>query len=97
MTARCAAEAAKQILTLFAEDRNRLQKIGRAAASALRVHEYMQKKPLAAIGTVAEDLKLCIPTVTVALDHPVRLSIAKEVTESAKPASSGHDSYHLPI
>jgi Fic family protein len=69
VTARGAAEAAKQILTLFAKDRDRIQTIGRAASSALRVHEYMQKRPLVAIGAVADELKLSIPTVTVALDH----------------------------
>src|SRR6266478_3187390 len=80
ITARSAADAAKQILNLFAKDRNRIQKLGRAASSALRVHEYMQKKPLAGIGAVADELKLSIPTVTVALDHLVRVGIAKEVT-----------------
>ncbi len=93
MTARSAAEAAKQILTLFAMDRNRIQKIGRAAASALRVHEYMQKKPLVAIGTVAEELKLSIPTVTVALDHLVRLGIAKEVTGKRRARVFGYSRY----
>jgi Fic family protein len=80
VTARAAAEAAKQILDLFAKDRDRIQKLGRAASSALRVHEYMQKKPLAGIGAAADALKLSIPTVTVALNHLVRLGIAKEAT-----------------
>jgi len=80
ITARSAAEAAMQILTLFAKDRDRIQTIGRAASSALRGHEYLQKKPLVGIAVVAEELKLSIPTVTVALDHLVRLGIAKEVT-----------------
>jgi hypothetical protein len=31
-------------------------------------------------GGVADELKLSIPTVTLALDHVVRLGIAKEVT-----------------
>jgi Fic family protein len=93
MTARSAADAAKQILTLFAKDRDRIQTIGRAAASALRVHEYMQKKPLVAIGTVAEELKLSIPTVTVALDHLVRLGIAKEVTGKRRARVFGYSRY----
>jgi Fic family protein len=80
VTARGAAEAAKQILDLFAKDRERIQSLGRAASSALRVHEYMQKKPLAGIGAAADALKLSIPTVTVALNHLVRLGIAKEAT-----------------
>jgi Fic family protein len=93
ITARSAAEAAKQILTLFAKDRDRIQTIGRAASSALRVHEYMQKKPLVAIGVVAEELKLSIPTVTVALDHLVRLGIAKEVTGKRRARVFGYSRY----
>jgi Fic family protein len=93
ITARSAAEAAKQILTLFAKDRDRIQTIGRAASSALRVHEYMQKKPLVGIAVVAEELKLSIPTVTVALDHLVRLGIAKEVTGKRRARVFGYSRY----
>jgi Fic family protein len=93
ITARSAAEAAKQILTLFAKDRDRIQKIGRAASSALRVHEYMQKKPLVGIGAVADELKLSIPTVTVALDHLVRLGIAKEITGKRRARIFGYSRY----
>jgi len=93
ITARSAAEAAKQILTLFAKDRDRIQTIGRAASSALRVHEYMQKKPLAGIGAVASELKLSIPTVTVALDHLARLGIAKEITGKRRARVFGYSRY----
>jgi hypothetical protein len=93
ITARSAAEAAKRILTLFAKDRDRIQTIGRAATSALRVHEHMQKKPLVGIGTVAEELKLSVPTVTVALYHLVRLGIAKEVTGKRRARIFGYSRY----
>ena len=90
---RSATEAAKQILTLFAKDRDRIQKLGRAASSALRVHECMQKKPLAAIGALASALKLSIPTVTVALNHLVRLGIAEEVTGKRRARLFGYSRY----
>jgi Fic family protein len=93
VTARSAAEAAKQILTLFAKDRDRIQTIGRAASSALRVHEYLQKKPLVGIGVVARGLKLSIPTVTVALDHLVRLGVANEVTGKRRARVFGYSRY----
>jgi Fic family protein len=93
VTARSAAEAAKQILTLFAKDRYRIQSIGRAASSALRVHEYMQKKPLVGIGAVADELKISIPTVTLALNHLARLGIAKEVTGKRRARVFGYSHY----
>ena len=93
MMARAAADAAKQILNLFAKDRERIQGLGRAASSALRVHEYMQRKPLAAIGALADALKLSIPTVTIALDHLVRLGIAREVTGRRRARIFGYSRY----
>jgi Fic family protein len=92
-TAHAAAEDAKQILHLFEKDRDRIQRLGRAASSALRVHEYMQKKPLAGIGALADALKLSVPTVTVALNHLVRLGIAKEVTGKRRARLFGYSRY----
>ena len=80
LTAQEAAETATRILDLFSKDREKIQKLGRPATSALRVHEYMQRKPIANIAAIAKALKLSIPTVTVALNHLVRIGIVEEVT-----------------
>lgn len=80
VTAQEAAETATRILDLFSKDREKIQKLGRPAASALRVHEYMQRKPIANIAATAKALKLSIPTITVALNHLVRIGIVEEVT-----------------
>lgn len=40
----------------------------------------MQKRPIANIGAISKALKLSVPTVTSALQHLSKLSIAKEVT-----------------
>jgi Fic family protein len=80
LTAQEAAETATRILDLFSRDRQKIQKLGRPAGSALRVHEYMQTKPVANIAAAAKALKLSIPTVTVALNHLVRIGIVEEVT-----------------
>jgi Fic family protein len=79
-TAQEAAETATRILSLFSKDRQKIQKLGRSAASALRVHEFMQRRPIASIADTAKALKLSIPTVTVALNHLVRIGIMEEVT-----------------
>ena len=80
ITAQEAAETATRILGVFSKDRQKIQKLGRSAGSALQVHEYMQTKPIANIAATAKALKLSIPTVTVALNHLVRIGIVEEVT-----------------
>jgi Fic family protein len=80
-TARSAAETAKQILDLFARDRERIhQGLKRAAPNAFRVHEYLQKNPVANIAGIASKLDLAAPTVTSALLKLRKLGITKEMT-----------------
>lgn len=79
-TAKQAADTAVELISLFEEDRKRIQSIGRSALSALRVHEYMQKKPLIDIGAAARVLDLSVPTVSGALARLEGLGIAKETT-----------------
>jgi len=75
-----AADTAERSLRLFANDRQKIQKLGRAATSALRVQELMQRNPFVRVRTAAKALKLTIPTVTSALNHLVRLGIVKEIS-----------------
>lgn len=79
-TAKQAANTAVELIRLFEADRKRIQAIGRSALSALRVHEYMQKKPLINIGLAARALNLSVPTVSGALARLEELSIARETT-----------------
>src|SRR5713226_436321 len=75
-----AADTAEKTLRLFATDRKKIKKLGRGAASALRVQELMRKTPFVHIRTAAEALRLTVPTVTNALNHLVQLGIVKEVS-----------------
>jgi Fic family protein len=75
-----AADTAERTLNLFATDREKIQKLGRGAASALRVQALMQKNPFVRIRTAAKALKLTFPTITNALSHLVRLGIVKELS-----------------
>lgn len=75
-----ATATAERTLTLFAKDREKIEKLGRATPSALRVHELMQRNPLLRIRAAAKALKLTIPTITNALNHLMRVGIVKEVS-----------------
>ena len=79
-TAKQAADTAVELIRLFETDRKRIQALGRSALSALRVHEYMQKKPLIDIGLAARALNLSIPTVSAALARLEELGIVHETT-----------------
>lgn len=79
-TARQAADSAVQLLGMFSEDRKRIQGLGRPASSALRVHEFTQKRPVITIAAAAKALEMSVPTVTKSLCHLVNLGIMREVT-----------------
>jgi len=75
-----AADTAERTLKLFAKDKEKIEKLGRAASSALRLHEFLQANPYVRIRIAAEALELTVPTVTSSLNHLVRLGIVKEVS-----------------
>lgn len=74
------SKAVKRSLALFAADRKRIERLGRASSSALRVQEYMQKRPVANIGAISKTLGMSVPTVTASLQRLSDLGIAKEMT-----------------
>lgn len=80
LTAKQATDTAVELIRLFDGDRKRIQGLGRSALSALRVHEYMQKKPLINIGSAARALNLSIPTVSSSMARLEELGIVKEAT-----------------
>jgi Fic family protein len=75
-----AVATTRRILALFESDRRKLEKLGHAAASAFRVHEYLQRKPISGIRDIEKGLKLTYPTVASALDRMKKLHIVKELT-----------------
>ena len=55
-TAEQAAATARDLIAMFDAHRQKIARLGRAAASALRVHELMQASPIVTIQTVSEKL-----------------------------------------
>jgi Fic family protein len=79
-TADQASGTARRILALLDQDRRRIEGIGRAAGSALRVHHLMRRKPLLTISHAARDLGLSVPTVSTAIRKLEELGIVEEST-----------------
>jgi len=88
-----AAAAAQKVLRLFDEDRRRIEGIGRAAASTLRVHHHLQRRPLLSISSAAHDLGVTTPTVIGALNHLQALGIVREVTGRQRGRLFSYDAY----
>jgi Fic family protein len=75
-----AVTTTRRTLALFENDRRQIEKLGRAAASAFRVHEYLQHKPITGIREMEQDLGLTYPTVAGALDRMKQQRIVNELT-----------------
>ncbi len=79
-TAEGAVRTARRLVDLFQRDRHKIQALGRPAGSALRVHDALQRRPLATTAALHGATGLSIPTVIAALEGLVRLRIVREIT-----------------
>lgn len=79
-TANQAAATAKALMKLAAEDAQRVQGLGKASGSALRVHRLLQSQPILSIAAASRQLGLSVPTVTASLKHLVTRGIVVETT-----------------
>ena len=77
-TAVQAVDLATQIRQLFTKDRERISKIGRAAGSALLVHEFLQRHPIISAAGATEQLSLSAPTVRASLQVLEDAGIVRE-------------------
>lgn len=80
ITATQAVETARQLLDLSNQDRDKISRLGRAAASSLRVHRVLMQHPIATSGLLAQRTGITVATVNRALGHLERLGIIKELT-----------------
>src|SRR5262249_18187917 len=92
-TANHAAQTAKSLTALAAADEKRVQTIGKAAGSALRVHRLLQRQPIMNIASASEELKLSATTATGALRKLENLGIVRETTGRKHGRLYSYDAY----
>ena len=92
-TAEQAANTARALMELAAADEKRIQAIGKASGSALRVHQVLQVQPLISIAAASKRLNLTFPTVTTSLKHLGKLGIVRETTGSSYRRLYAYDRY----
>jgi Fic family protein len=92
-TADQAVRAAQRILELFRDDRAHIEKLGRAAASALRLHHAFQERAVLSIPGAAKRVGVSQPTITSALAHLAKLGIVRETTGRKRRKLYVYDAY----
>lgn len=92
-TATSAVNATKAILALFHQDRTRIEGLGRAASSVLRVHQLLERQPFVSIAGAAKSLNLSTPTVAKSISELVRLEIIRETTNRQRDRLWVYDKY----
>lgn len=93
-TADQAVATAKKILALFDADRQQIQVAQpRRAGSILRVHDYMQRKPLFTISDAAKTLDLTAPTIGSCIEDLMALGMVNELTDRKRDRIFGYQKY----
>ncbi|BBO58931.1 Fic family protein [Mycoavidus sp. B2-EB] len=80
VTATQAVETAQQLLALFAQDREKISRLGRAAPSALQIHQALIERPVITSGWLVEKTGLAPATINKALVHMEKLGIVQALT-----------------
>ena len=75
-----AVATANTLLSLVSRDRDRIAGLGRAAASALGVHQAMQRQPIATAASLVQATGLTAATVNKSLAHLERIGVVAEMT-----------------
>ena len=81
ISAEQALATANGLLALVNTDRDRIATLGRAAGSALAVHQALQRQPLATSAALVKATRLTPATVNKSLDHLSVLEIVSELTQ----------------
>ena len=88
-----ASDAARAILDLFAADRAALQRLGRRASAALRIHEHFQRRPISDITAAAAATGLTFPTASGAVAAMVERGVLREITGRTRDRAFRYDAY----
>jgi Fic family protein len=79
-TANQAADTAQRITHLFEANEQKIQGIGKASSSVLRLHAYLQRQPVSDTGKAMADTGLTLPTVIRSFKELEKLGIVRETS-----------------
>ncbi len=88
-----AVTTAKQLLSLFQEDQERIRHTGRGWASALHVHLILQERPIASLQQISDRANLSFPATSAGMKVLENLGIATEVTGNRRNRRYSYSRY----
>ncbi len=80
LTASNAVETARRLVSLFQQDEQKIQTLGRVASTVLRVFRTLCERPLVTLNQVCERTGLSFPAAAKAMGALERLGIVREIT-----------------
>jgi Fic family protein len=92
-TADQAVASARRILDLLNEDRRKVDALGRAAGSVLRVFQLAQDTLVLSVPHAAQKLGISFPTASAAVHHLVKLGILKEISGKQRDRIYAYGAY----
>ena len=92
-TAEAAVLTAERLLSLFDKDAASIQQQGRAAGSALRVHQALKERPITSLRDVSTFTGLSLPAATSGMALLERLGITQELTGQMRDRRFGYHQY----
>lgn len=92
-TAEGAVSTARRLVALFQEDRDRIQARGRAAGSALRVHDVLKQRPITSLQEIRRRAGLSFPAASDAMALLMELGVVRELTGKKRNRVFGYTHY----
>jgi Fic family protein len=92
-TSQSAVVTAKRLSDLFAADRARIEKRGRKAGSALRVHDALKARPISSMSDVSKRSGLSFPAASSGMNELVEMKIVRELTGRRRNRVFVYDQY----
>jgi len=79
-----ARAAARRLLDIVSTDARQIEGLGRAAGSALAIHQALQRQPIATSASISAATGISSATVNKSLAHLERLGVVSELTRKQR-------------